>query len=60
MFIYKEWDSVMANRSNAYAFMFVTSITLLLIAPFSAYAAKTVSGMDIDPIYHTWENFFNF
>jgi hypothetical protein len=40
--------------------MVVISMMLLLIAPFSAYATKTVSGMDIDPIYHTWENFFNF
>jgi hypothetical protein len=50
----------MANRNRIYTHMTMISVMLLLFAPLSAYATKTVAGVNIDPSYHAWENLLDF
>jgi hypothetical protein len=54
----------MASKKNSQnpilVHLMVTALTFVLLIPASAYAAKSVVGIDVDPGYHGWENLIDF
>jgi hypothetical protein len=50
----------MAERKITSTPIVTLAAFLLVFVPLSAYATKSAVEIDIDPNYHTWENFMGF